>query len=221
MAPEPDHLLLRRYVAAREHGRAHEATELWERLAVNNFDRIAQLCKAFRFTGGTGLPPQEVGSAASEAYLRVIAMGTGFREHELGQYRAAVYRTVHNACLDYGRRELRHQRRSAGSIDATYEPDHEAGPFDAAIAAHAAERRAQEREALEDEARRQEAEGLVRWAIAQVANDGYRAVLELTFIEKLDGDQIAERLGITTPNVYQRRRRGLKELERILRARRP
>jgi DNA-directed RNA polymerase specialized sigma24 family protein len=84
-----------------------------------------------------------------------------------------------------------------------------------------AERRAHELEALEHEARAQEATALVRWGIAQVANDGYRAVLELTFIEKLDGGEIAERLGITTDNVYQRRRRGLKELERILRARRP
>src|SRR5689334_25448968 len=29
----------------------------------------------------------------SEAYLRVVAMGTSFRERELGQFRAAVYRS--------------------------------------------------------------------------------------------------------------------------------
>jgi RNA polymerase sigma factor (sigma-70 family) len=221
MAHEPDHVLLRRFVVARERGRAQEAADLWERLAVNNFDRIKQLCKAFRFTGGTGLPPEEVGSAASEAYLRVVAMGSSFRESELGQFRAALYRTVHNACLDYGRRELRHQRRRAGSLDATYEPGGEAGPYDAALAAYDADRRAHAREALEDEARRRQAEGLVRWGIAQVGNDGYRAVLELTHIDKLKADTIAERLSITTDNVYQRRRRGLKELERILRAGRP
>jgi RNA polymerase sigma factor (sigma-70 family) len=218
MPSEPDHLLLRRYAVARERGDDQEAARLWERLAVNNFDRIAMLCKAFRFTGGTGLPPDEVGSAATEAYLRVVAMGAGFREREVGQFRAAVYRTVHNACLDYGRRELRHQRRKAGSLDATYEPGGEAGPFDAALAAYDADRRAHADEMLEDEARRQEAEGLARWGIAQVRNDNYREVLELTHLEKLDAAAIAARLGISLDNVYQRRRRGLTELERILRA---
>jgi RNA polymerase sigma factor (sigma-70 family) len=221
MASEPDHLLLRRYVAAREYGRAEEAQQLWEHLTVNNFDRITMLCRTFRFTGGTGLPPDEVGSAASEAYLRVVAMGTGFRERELGQFRAAVYRTVHNTCLDYGRRELRHQRRSAGSIDATYEPDGAAGPFDAALAAYDAERRAHERAALEDEARREEAAGLLRWGIAQVRNAGHRTVLELTYLEKRDAAAIAQRLDITMENLYQRRSRGLRELEKILRARQP
>ena len=218
MPSEPDHLLLRRYVVARERGDDQEAARLWERLAVNNFDRITTLCKAFRFTGGTGLPPEEVGSAATEAYLRVIAMGASFREREVGQYRAAVYRTVHNSCLDYGRRELRHQRRKAGSIDATYEADGEAGPFDAALAAYDADRRAHAEEMLEDEARRQDAEALARWGIAQVRNDKHREVLVMTYLEKLDAAAIAARAGITLDNAYQRRRRGLTELERIFRA---
>jgi RNA polymerase sigma factor (sigma-70 family) len=217
MPSEPDHLLLRRYAAARERGDDAGARELWERLAVNNFDRVTMLCRAFRFAGGTGLPADEIGSAATEAWLRVIAMGRGFREREIGQYRAAVYRTVHNACLDYGRRELRHQRRSAGSIDAGYESG-DASPYDAALAAYDADRRAHAREALEDEASRQEAEGLARWGIGQVRNDKHRAVLELTHLDKLDAGAISARLGISLDNVYQRRRRGLTELERILRA---
>jgi RNA polymerase sigma factor (sigma-70 family) len=218
MPAEPDHLLLRRYVATRETGRAGEAQELWQQLAVNNFDRITGMCRAFRFTGGTGLPADEVGSAATEAYLRVVAMGASFREREVGQYRAAVYRTVHNSCLDYGRRELRHQRRKAGSIDATYEADGEAGPFDAALAAYDADRRAHAEEMLEDEAHRRQAEALARWGIGQVGNAKHREVLEMTYLEKLDAAVIAARAGITLDNVYQRRRRGLKELERILRA---
>jgi RNA polymerase sigma factor (sigma-70 family) len=218
MPYEPDHLLVRRYAAARERGQDHEAAALWERLAVNNFDRITMLCRAFRFPGGAALPPHEAGGAASEAYLRVMSMGANFRERELGQFQAALFRTVRNTCLDYGRRELRHQRHSAGSIDSTWEPGGEGGPYDAALAAYDADRRAQADEALRDEARRQEASRLVRWAIAQVANDNYRAVLELTYIEKLDAAAIAQRLRITPDNVYQRRRRGVQELERILRA---
>jgi RNA polymerase sigma factor (sigma-70 family) len=218
MPNEPDHLLLRRYVVARDRGRDAEAARIWERLTENNFDRITLLCKGFRFPGGTGLPPDEAGSAASEAYLRVVAMGAAFREREVGQFRAAVVRTVHNTCMDFGRKELRHQRHAAGSLDSTWEPEGDAGPYDAALAAYDAERRMAADEALREEARRQEAEGLVRWAIARVRNDGYRAVLELTYVEKLDGAAIAERLEISPDNVYQRRRRGVKELEKILRA---
>src|SRR3954468_14789174 len=160
MPSEPDHLVLRRYVTARDRGRTDEAQELWQRLAVSNFDRITGLCRAFRFTGGTGLPADEVGSAATEGYLRVVAMGAGFRERELGQFRAAVYRTVHNACLDYGRRELRHRRRSAGSLDERVGAGGGAGPYDGALAAYGAERRAAEHDALAAEASRQAAEGL-------------------------------------------------------------
>ena len=57
MPNEPDHLLLRRYHVAREQGQDEEAARIWQRLAENTFDRITQTCKAFRFTGGTGLPP--------------------------------------------------------------------------------------------------------------------------------------------------------------------
>ena len=218
MANEPDHLLLRRYVVARDRGRDAEAAQIWERLTENNFDRITLLCKGFRFPGGTGLPRDEAGSAASEAYLRVLAMGAGFRERELGQFRAAVVRTVHNSCMDFGRKELRHQRHAAGSLDSTWDPDGEGGPYDAALAAYDADLRTRADEALADEARRQEAEGLVRWAVDRVRNDNYRAVLELTYVEKLDAAAIAARLDITPDNVYQRRRRGVKELEKILRA---
>ena len=218
MRNEPDHLLLRRYVVARDRGCDAEAAQTWERLTENNFDRVRVLCRGFRFPGGTGLPPDEAGSAASEAYLRVIAMGASFRERELGQFRAAVVRVVHNTCMDFGRKELRHAKHAAGSLDATREPGGEGRPYDAALAAYDAELRARADDARREEQSRQEAESLVHWAIGRVRNDNYRAVLELTYVDKLDGAAIAERLAISPENVYQRRRRGVKELERILRA---
>src|SRR3954453_6476876 len=85
MPNEPDHLLLRRYAVARDRGRDAEAAQIWERLAENNFDRIKILCRGFRFPSGPGLPRDDADSAASEAYLRVIAMGAGFRGGGLGQ----------------------------------------------------------------------------------------------------------------------------------------
>ena len=218
MTPEPDHFLLRRYAVARERGDLEEAAQIWEQLAVNNFDRVQQIVKAFRFSpGGRGLPEAEWGSAATEAYLRVISMGVNFRKREVGQFRAALVTCVQQTCMDYGRKEFRHERRKAGSVDATYEPGGEAGPFDAALAAYDEELRRRTAEAVEAEAGRIEAEELVSWAIAQVDNDNYREVLELTYIEMLSVEEIAAQLDISLDNVYARRSRGIKELKRILR----
>ncbi len=218
MACEPDQLLLRRYADAHERGERELAAELWKDLAVNNFDRVRQIVKAFRFSpGGPGVPEHEWGSAASEAYLRVIAMGAGFRNRELGQFRAALVTCVQNACRDYGRKELRHERRAAGSVDERFDPGGEAGPYDSALAAYDAELRERAGDALAAERSRLRAEELVAWAIAQVGNARYREVLELTWIEKLSGEEIVARLGITPDNVYARRSRGGKEMERILR----
>jgi RNA polymerase sigma factor (sigma-70 family) len=215
---EPDHVLLGKFVDAHEHGDLTAAAEYWERLAVNNFDRVLAAVKAFRFMpSGTLIPEDEQRSAASEAYMRVIAMSAGFRKREPGRYYAALNTLVEHTCLDFGRKELRHQKRAAGSLDQRYEPDGDAGPYDAALAAYDSDLRRQSREALEEEASRQEAERLVAWGIAQIKNDNYRKVLELTYLEKLPGEAIAQRLAIKIDTVYKRRERGLDQLERILR----
>ena len=215
---EPDHVLLGKFVDAHERGDLAAASDHWERLAVNNFDRVQNTVKGFRFSpGGPGIPQDEHGSAASEAFLRVMAMSAGFRKRETGRFYAALATCVENACRDFGRKELRHQKRSAGSVDQRFEADGETGPFDAALAAYDADLRRQTEEALEAEAARQDAESLVAWGIAQITNDNYREVLELTYLKKLSGEVIADRLGVSLENVYQRRRRGILELERILR----
>ena len=204
---------------ARAQGNDPEAARVWERLALRNFDRITGLCATFRFAGGTGLPAHETGSAATEAYLRAIAMGAGFEGREIGQYRAALVPHVWNTCHDYGRKELRHERRARaastrrGTTGARAGPTTPRSPATRRSACAPRPRRpARPRPAAS------EAESLARWGIAQVRNDNYRTVLELTYLEKLDAATIAERLGICVDNVYQRRRRGLIELEKILRA---
>lgn len=218
MPCEPDHLLLRRYCDARDNGQSAEAVVLWEQLAVNNFDRVTQIVKTFRFSpGGPGLPDHEWGSAASEAYMRVVAMGASFRHREIGRFYAALVTCVQNSCKDFGRKELRHDRRAAGSVDARFEPDGEAGPFDTALAAYDAHLREQVSDALDAEHSRVEAEQLVAWGISQVTNDNYREVLEMTWLHKLPAEEIADQLGISMDNVYARRSRGGKELEKILR----
>lgn len=218
MPSESDDVLLRRYADARDLGDLETAAEIWEQLAVNNFDRVKQIVKAFRFSpGGPRLPEHEAGSAATEAYLRVVAMGANFREREIGRYYAALVTCVQNACRDYGRKELRHDKHAAGSIDETFEPDGEAGPYDAALAAYDGELRDRARDAVEAERGRLEAENLVGWAIRRVKNDKHREVLELTWLKKLPAEQIVDQLGISLDNLYARRSRGSKELEKILR----
>jgi RNA polymerase sigma factor (sigma-70 family) len=215
---ETDHSLLGKFVDAHERGDLEAAAEFWERLAINNYDRVVATVKAFRFSpGGPGLPNDELGSAVTEAFMRVIAMSAAFRKRETGRFYAALSTCVEHACLDFGRKELRHAKRAKGSLDQRYEPEGDAGPYDAALAAYDTDLRQQAQEALDAEGARQDAERLVAWGIAQITNDKHREVLELTYSEKLSGEAIAERLGISHDNVYQRRRRGILELERILR----
>src|SRR3954465_3927628 len=129
MAFEPDRIVLQRYHVAMARGDLAVAAEAWDQLAVNNFDRIKQSVKLFRFSAGSrGLPEDEWGSAASAAYLRVRAMGTHFRKQEVEACYAALAHTVENSCRDFGRKEFRHTKRSGGSLDERFEPDSETGP---------------------------------------------------------------------------------------------
>ena len=211
---EPDHRLLISFVAAQERGDTAAAAELWQQLAINNFDRVRQIVKAFQFSPGRRLPADEVGSAVSEAFMRVIAMGVRFRKSEPGSYYAALYTCVHNACYDYGRKELRHQKRSGGSFDQRFEPGGESGPFDKVLADYDADRRRQTEDALDAERRREDAETLVAWALGQITNDNHREVLEMTYLQQLPADAIAEQLDISMANLYQRRHRGNKNWRR-------
>src|SRR6478609_2385071 len=218
MHSEPDHLLLRRYADARELGRPDEAAATWERLAINNFDRVKQIVRAFRFSaGGPGIAEFDQGSAVTEAYLRVVSMGADFRKREVGQFYAALVTCVQNTCRDFGRKELRHEKRATGSFDDTYEPEGEAGRYDAALAAYDAQLREQAVDAVESEIARQGDEQFVAWAVGQVLNEKQRVVLQMTLVEKLPAEEIAGRLDISLDNVYTRRSRGIKELQRILR----
>lgn len=215
---EPDRILLRRYHAAMARGDRTAALEAWEQLGLNNFDRIKQSVKVFRYSAASkGIDVTEQGSAVSEAWLRVQAMGNAFRKQEIEAYYAALRETVFNACRDFGRKEFRHTKQAGGSLDDRFDPESEAGPYELALNAWEAERRRATEDKIIDELQKQRAESFVRWGIGQVKNDTNREVLELTFNDKLKVPEIAMRLETSTANVYQRRCRGLKELEKILR----
>lgn len=206
------------YAQARDRGDAAGAAQYWEQLAIRNVDRMKGIVKAFRFgPGGKPLPQADQGSAVSEAFIRVLSMGPNFEGREIGVYYAALVTCVQNACRDFGRKELRHKKHWGGSLDQTYDDDGEAGPFDKLLADYDKARRAELEDTVESELAGAYAADLIAWGISQIENDNYREVLELTHIEQLTAEQIADRLGITLDNVYARRSRGLKELERILR----
>lgn len=205
------------YVQARDRGDAAGAAEHWKELATRSTDNIRGIVKAFRFTEeGKHLREADAGSAVSDAFMRVLAMGPNFEGREIGVYKAAVVTCVQNACRDFNRKEFRHTKHWGGSLDQTYDDDGEAGPFDTALAAYDKARRDELHDLVESELAGEHAADFVAWGISQIKNDNYREVLALTLIDKLPADEIAQRLDITIDNVYTRRTRGLKELERIL-----
>jgi RNA polymerase sigma factor (sigma-70 family) len=179
--------------------------------------------KAFHFPDThEGFPPHRVDDAIQEAYLLVQAKAGKLRGSTEGEFYAALSQWVWNACMDYGRRELRHDRHAGGSLDElAFDESGDRSRFEGELEAEAGRRETERGDKEEAERSLARERALFEWAIAQIENDGYRRVLELTFIEKLTGEQIAERLDITPENVYQRRSRGLRKLQEILRERRP
>lgn len=217
----PVHELIKQFARFRDTGdeRMHA---VWEALVVKTFDRVHQSVKSFTFPGGQRLSEDQRKDAAQEAYVRVQDMAATFQGTSEGEYRAALAKCVWFACMDFGRSELRHEKGIGGSLDEpAFDDAGDRGRFDEALERDASRRGAELLDKLEQEARAQRARGLVAWAIAQVENEKHRTVLELTLIHKLDGNAIAERLSISTDNVFARRSRGLKRLEAILRDRRP
>jgi RNA polymerase sigma factor (sigma-70 family) len=204
--------LLHRYVVRRE-------PAVWEEIGVRNLDRIKGHVATFCFDGGQRIPALDQGELLSLAWLRVMGLGENFRGVSIGELRNAVRTTVWNTCMDWGRRRLAYEKRIAGSLDAPAygEDDRDGGRFDAQIAERSIEREAVSADEEEAWGRENAYVAMVHEAIARVPNGGYREVLHMTYVRKLDAPVIADRLGISLDNVYQRRRRGNLELEKILR----
>ena len=203
--------LLRRYVRTRE-------VAVWEEIAVRNFDRIQGSVATFRFSPSRQpIPEPDHGEVAGLAWERVVAMGAGFRGASIGELRNAVAKAVWHACMDWGRKRIARERRIAGSLDEpAFEEEGAGSRFDAAVAAASRQAEAAAADDQEEWERRNSYVALARAAIGRVANDNYREVLHMTYVRKLDAEEIARQLGITLDNVYQRRRRGSLELEKIL-----
>ena len=112
--------------------------------------------------------------------------------------------------MDFGRKELRHDKHAAGSLDERYDPDGEAGPYDAAIAAtRASATSSRPTTAADDERAALEAAAARRLGDRPGRQRQLPRGARDDLLERLSGDEIAERLGITMDNVYARRSRGV------------
>lgn len=216
-AHQPAHLLLRSFARLRAAGDAEKA-EVWKALVIQHLDRVRQSVKSFRFPGGQPIPADRVDDAIQEAYLGLEDMADTFAGASEGEFLAALRRCVWFACMDFGRRELRHDKHRGGSLDEPAFDGGDRGRFDEVLEADARQRA---QDADDDREREREAHDLLVWGVGRIKNQNYREVIELTVFEKLDGEAIAERLDITTTNVYQRRKRAIEKLEEVLRDRRP
>jgi DNA-directed RNA polymerase specialized sigma24 family protein len=217
MADDPDDFFIRNFARERDRGDLARALEIWEDLALRSYPRIENQNRAFRFPGGRPLAtPQDRDDAAQEAYLRVMALGARFRGTTGAEFRAALTKTVWNACMDFGRRLLAYEKGIGGSLDERYDGDDEGSPYDGALARWLDEREAAARDAEEDESQLAAQADLVRWAIAHIENGNYRKVLEMTF-GGVPAEDIAATLKIGIDNLYARRSRGMRALEKTLR----
>jgi RNA polymerase sigma factor (sigma-70 family) len=227
LEPDPRHLrpdqLVRRYAHHRDRGDGARMTAAWEALCVKTYDRIRGIVQAFHFPGThAGFPPERLDDAVQEAYLLVQGKAGKLRGDTPGEFYAALAYWVRNACMDYGRRELRHDRRIGGSFDEPgFKGETDRSRFDDLLEAEARRRD-------DDRLDKEEIEGevaadlaVVAWGIAQIDNETYRTVLHMTYIQKLTADDIAEQLDVSHQTLYKRRSRGLMTLQEILRDRRP
>ncbi len=215
-----DDFFIRRFARERDRGEMDKALEIWREASVRKFDLVAGLIRGFRFPGGQPLQPADREDAQTECMTRVLDMGENFRGNTGAEFRAAIKRAVWFGCMDVGREVLAYEKHIGGSLDERYE-ESDGGMFDAAVERYLGDREELAADVAENAEEMEQMLELFDWAIDQVGNENYRVVLQLTFRDKLTGEQIADQLGITVQNVYKRRERGLTKVEEILRAHRP
>ncbi len=171
-------------------------------------ERVRAIARAFRADGlpGGRIPATDVDDVVQEVFVRLHGKVDDLRGESVGELRAFMRTAATYACQDYLRRHVTDDRRRAGSLDAEPdEPSALAGPaLDQLI----------ERLAAADQAG--EARALVHEALADVSPTSCRA---RDGSGRRANEEIAQRLEISRDAVYQRRRRGLKELREAIQER--
>jgi hypothetical protein len=194
---------IRLFVAARRAGDERAARAHWDALITENFDRIniwlrleARTCQ---------LDEEERDDALFRALVRLSNnMMATFRGSTKGEWVNATRRLVRFACQDAQRRAAVHSSR-----ERSFDPAEHDGEVYAALAE---QRRAREADEREQEVLA-EGRAFLDWALPQLAGHR-RTVLELDR-DDVPVEEIERRLGVSRDVVYQSRRRGLRDLDRL------
>ncbi|QEC47556.1 hypothetical protein FSW04_08175 [Baekduia soli] len=190
---------LRRFVAARDRDDGALMRRCWEELVIDFFDRMDGLVYAAH-RGRLDDDEHEVAVGMAMARFSTNLMTT-FAGVSTGELVNACKTLARGICIDVQRRSVREHRHEGPSLTP-------ADPGTAAVwEADAARAR------LEQAERRDDVRAFLEWALPQVKEER-RRVLELTF-HGAEVPEIAQELGITADNAYQRRSRGMKDLKRL------
>jgi hypothetical protein len=196
---------LRRFLRARALGDAAEMRRWWDELVIDVHDRMDGLVYAAH---RGRLDDEEHELALQLAMIRFATnLMTSFAGASMGQLVNAAATLARGVCIDVQRRSIRERRRRQVSLDEARGSDDEGGEAGARWEAEEARRR------FADEEDRRDAAEFLAWALPQVT-ETRRRVLELTFAGA-ELPEICADLGIARDNAYQRRSRGLKDLEAL------
>jgi RNA polymerase sigma factor (sigma-70 family) len=200
--------LVERFAIARDHGDAPAARQLWGAIAVKLDDRLKVFVRSLVIpnTAGERLHPDDRDEALQRARRRVwFKLGATFNGVSVGELHNAARKGTWYACTDVARERMRQEQRTRRSRRIATDDHDELDRLSRAQATHTFER-AGELAELKDRLDR---------AMALMKNPTHREVLMLDRLGVPD-DEIAQRLGITRDNVYQRRKRGLTNLKELL-----
>ena len=211
-----DEQLLQLVVAGRAKRRGNDwdtATQAWRHLAARHHDRLRGLVIAFRFPGApeVRIEGDDYEDATQECFIRAVKMLGNFRGTTRGEFLAALRTCVTNTCMDFCRRRLTRERRTAGSIDesALGADDQTLGRFDAELG-EVASRRDAEHTAARD------ALAVLKAGIGELENEQMRAVMRLK-MSGYSSREIAGQLELRVANVDQLCSRGVRRLKEVTR----
>lgn len=205
-------LHLRRFVAARKIGDHAAMREHWNMLVTINFPRIESFV---RLEARDRLNAEEKKDATQDACARILrGLFGNFRGSTMGEWVKAVKKAVHYACVDTQQREARAHRKTGSYDDSSIGDDgEERGRYTKDLYRDAERRRAEEEEEFLD---RDElaAYGELLDEILPKLSPKLRAVAEMDRVGASTERMLGE-LGITPDTLYQRRRRYLKDLDKL------
>ncbi|MCW2957310.1 MAG: hypothetical protein JWP18_113 [Solirubrobacterales bacterium] len=203
--------LVERFAVARDHGDDVAARQLWGAIALKLDGRLKVHVRRFVIPNSDErLSPEEQDDAFQRARRRVwFKLGGSFRGSSAGEVCNAAKKATWFACVDVARERMkREQHTHRGPRTAADDRGDDTDDLDrlSRLRAAATFERATELADLNDELDR---------AMARMKNTSHREVLQLERLGVPDAE-IAQRLGISTANVYQRRSRGLTTLRELL-----